>query len=212
MNRLRKVTLVLCAIVSASASHAQAPTTKPAALNIVTVSFTNVVLHTVEAQKAMAQLQTQFAPRQAQLQALNDEVEKLRKQIQSNSENTSEAEREASAEALDRKEKQLQRQTEDFRTDSETESQQVFQRVAAKVYDFLQAYAQHHGYSAVIERGSDASPVVWYVDSNIDITDQLTKDYDAHSASGSLHTPAGSPVRSEPKPKKSLPETPSPRQ
>jgi outer membrane protein len=77
--------------------------------------------------------------------------------------------------------KQLQRQTEDLRQDSQAESQQVFQRVAQKVFEFLQTYAQQRGYSAVIERGSDTSPVVWYVADSLDITDQLIKAYDAQS-------------------------------
>ena len=100
--------------------------------------------------------------------------------------------------SLESKEKQLQRQAEDFKNDSESESQQVFQRVAQKVYAFLQAYAQQHGYSAVIERGSDAAPVVWFAAADMDITDQLVKAYNAQSP-GSAAKPA-------------LPDTPLPHQ
>jgi outer membrane protein len=174
------------------------------------VSFSDVVLHTTEAQKALAALQAQFAPRQAQLQALNSEVEALQKQIQSANDKSSDTERAASAESLDRKEKQLQRQADDFRTDSQTESQQVFQLVALKVFTFLQTYAQQHGYSAVIERGTDASPVVWYAASNMDITEQVTKAYDAQSGTTTPQTPSGSGAQSEARPRESLPDGPSP--
>jgi len=104
--------------------------------------------------------------------------------------------------ALENKEKQLQRQAEDFKNDSQSESQEVFQRVAQKVYAFLQAYSQQHGYSAVIERGSDAAPVVWYTASNMDITEQLVKAYDAQSGSSPT---SGSSA----KPQKSLPDAPA---
>ena len=79
--------------------------------------------------------------------------------------------------------------------------QQVFQTVAQKLYAFLQAYAQQHGHSAVIGRGSDAAPVVWYAAGNLDITDQLVKAYNAQASAASLGSPA--------KPAKNLPETPS---
>jgi len=55
--------------------------------------------------------------------------------------------------------------------------------VAQKVYAFLQAYAQQHSYAVVVERGSDAAPVVWYAAANLDITADLIKAYNAQSGS-----------------------------
>ena len=197
-------------LVSKPAIIAEATPSQPTTQNIVTVSFNTAVLQTTEAQKELGALQAKFAPRQAQLQALNDEVEALRKQVADNKLGDTEmANRERS---LDSKEKQLQRQAEDFKNDSQSESQQVFQRAAQKFYAFLQAYAQQHGYSAVIERGSDAAPVVWYAAGNMDITEQLVKAYNAQSPAVSSG-PAGSPNHgSSAKPVQTLPEGPSPHQ
>jgi outer membrane protein len=181
MNQLMKFAILLYTVVSATAALAQANGGRPAVQNIVMVSFNDVVLRTTEAQKALSNLQTQYAPRQSQLQTLNGEVEALRKKLDNAGEKATDGERATDAATLDRKEKQLQRQAEDLRQDSQSESQQVFQRVAQKVYAFLQTYAQQKGYSAVIERGSDASPVVWYAADNLDVTDQLIKAYDAQS-------------------------------
>jgi outer membrane protein len=210
MNQLCKVTLVLCGALLTRASHSQAPAGKPATQNIVTVSFNDVVLHTAEAQKAFSALQAQFAPRQAQLQALNDEVEALRKKIEGANAKASDTENATSAVTLDRKEKQLQRQDDDFRQDSQTESQQVFQRVAQKVFTFLQTYAQQYGYSAVIERGTVASPVVWYVAKNMDITEQVIKAYDAQSGAVTPQTPMKPSGPGATKVLESLPDSPSP--
>ena len=210
MNQLSKSAFVLSGMLLACASHAQTPVGKPVTQNIVTVSFNDVVLHTVEAQKALSALQAQFAPRQEKLQALNDEVEALRQKIQGTNGKTSDAERATSAATLDRKEKQLQRQADDFRQDSQTESQQIFQQVAQKVFTFLQTYAQRRGYSAIIERGTDASPIVWYVADNMDITEQVIKAYDAQSGAVTPQTSTkpsrpGATERPE-----SLPDIPTP--
>jgi outer membrane protein len=198
MNRLTVVLFLSSVSSLAIACQAQAPLSQ----NIVTVSFNAAVIQTAEAQRELGALETRFAPRQAQLKALNDEAEALRKQISNANDKLTDAERETRDQTLDKKEKQLQRQAEDFRNDTQSESQQVFQTVAQKLYAFLQTYAQQHGYSAVIERGSDAAPVVWYAAGNLDITEQLVKAYNAQGSTASPGSAA--------KPAKNLPETPSP--
>jgi outer membrane protein len=208
MNHLRIAALVLCVATLPSAATAQAPPDKLVTQYVVVLNFNEAVLRTSEAQKALTALQAQFTPRQSQLQALNDEVETLRKQMESTNDKVSESERATRVQTLDKKEKQLQRQVEDFKTDSQTESQQVFQRVAQKVFSFLQTYAPQHGYSAVIERGSDASPVVWYAASNMDITGQLIKAYDGQSGATSQQSPAGPTNRELAKPPVPLPDNP----
>jgi outer membrane protein len=202
MRRWSAVLLLLSLSTLVIPSHGQSATSQPAIPNIVTLSFNAAVLQTAEAQKEMGALQTRFSPRQTQLKALNDEVEALRKQISNTGDKLSDTEMATRERAIENKEKQLQRQAEDFKNDSQSESQEVYQRVAQKVYAFLQAYSQQHGYSAVIERGSDAAPVVWYAASNMDITEQLVKAYDAQSGS----TPTSG---SSAKPQKSLPDAPA---
>ncbi len=210
MTRWRIFLLLLCVPGVTSVARAQASPSQVKPQNIVTVSFNAAVLQTAEAQESLSALQARFAPKQKQLQVLNDEVESLRKQLADTSSNLSDAERATRARLLESKEKELQREAEDFKSDSQSESEQVFQRVAQKVYAFLQTFSQQHGYSAVIERGSDAYPVVWYAASNMDITDELIKAYNAQ-AEGASSAPANPPAHSvSPKSSKPLPDSPSP--
>lgn len=198
MNRFGAAALLLCAGIVAGA----VPAKLLAEENIVTVSFNTAVVQTAEAQKQLGALQTKLAPRQAQLKALNDEVQGLQKQLNDSDQKLSDAERAAREQTLETKERQLQRQADDFRTDSQNESQDMLQAVSQKLYAFLQKYAQQHSYSAVIERGSDTSPVVWYAANNLDITEQLVKAYNEQSSAG------GS--ASVTRPATRLPDTPSP--
>src|SRR5271155_285677 len=213
MNKVsvgRGLLVLTCLLLPGMAGFPQAQPTsavQPATKTFVTVSFNAVVLQTAEAQRDLGALQTKFAPRQAQLQALNSEVDSLRKQLTDPATKLTDAERALRTQSLDSKEKQLQREAEDFRSDSEGESQQVYQRIAQKVYAFLQTYAQQHGYSAVIERGSDTAPIVWYAAANMDITDQLIKAYNAQAGAATSATPSyGDPAKSSPP----LPESPTP--
>ncbi len=198
----------LCVAALSSFAHSQ---TQTASQNFATVNFNAVVLQTAEAQRDLAALQSRFAPRQAQLQALNDQVDALRKQLADPAGKLSEAERAARTQSLESKDKQLQREAEDFRSDSQNESQQVFQRIAQKVYAFLQTYSQQHSYSAVIERGSDASPVVWYAADNVDITVQLIKAYNAQAGAATSRTPNNPNSTESPKLPQPLPESPTPK-
>jgi outer membrane protein len=210
MTRWKMFLALLCVSGVTSVGHAQASPSQAKLQNIVTVSFNAAVLQTAEAQKSLSVLQTRFAPKQKQLQILNDEVESLRKQLTDTSSKLSDSERATRAQSLESKEKQLQREAEDFKSDSQNESEQVFQRVAQKVYAFLQAFSQQHGYSAVIERGSDANPVVWYAASNLDITEELIKAYNAQ-ADGASSTPANEPAHGgSPKLAPPLPDNPAP--
>jgi outer membrane protein len=189
VKRSLAIRVLLSVTMIATISQAQVASNPSATQHIVTLSFNAAVLQSAEAQKELGALQTKLAPRQARLQTLNNEVEALRKQLTDAGDKLSDTERETRERSLETKEKELQRQAEDFRNDSQSESQQVFQKVAQKVYGFLQTYSQQHGYSAVIERGSDSAPVVWYTAGNLDITDELIKAYNAQSPAGTAGLP-----------------------
>ena len=166
---------------------------------IATISFNTAVLQTAEAQRDLGALEKKFAPRQTALKSLNDEIELLRKQLSLTPDKLTETERQLRAASLDRKEKQLQREEEDFRNDSQTEAQQVFQRVAQKVYSVLQDYARQHRYTAVIERGSETAPTVWYTAANVDITGDVIKSYDTQPTPRSSDLPSAPAGSKSPK-------------
>jgi len=169
------------------------------AQRIATIAFNGAVMQTAEARRDFGALQSRFAPRQSQMQALNTEVETLRKQLANTANALSDQERESREQALSVKEKDLQRQAEDYRNDTESASQQAFQKVAQKFYSFVQTYAKGRGFTMVIERGTDAAPVVWYAVDNADITTDAVKAYDAQAALAAPHI-SQTPVPSTPTP------------
>jgi outer membrane protein len=187
MKRSGPGALIVGFLYTLSALYAQNPTSVPtapapsSAPRIVTLNFNAAVLGTAEAQRSLGALQKKYSPREQQLQKLNDDIEASKKTLNDSGTKLTEAEKSQRLQELGTKEKQLQREAEDFKNDSQTESQQVFQQVAQKVFSFLQEFSQQHGYAAVLERGTDTAPIVWYAASNVDITDQIIKSYDAKS-------------------------------
>ena len=177
MQRSRTLVSLCVFLVTDVISFAQSPTSLSTPV-YVTVAFNAAVLQTAEAQHAFSELQAKFAPRQTHLRQLNAQVESFKKQINDNAASLSDADKSAKLHALDAEERQLQREADDFKGDTDSASQQAFQSVAQKFYAFLQDYAKQHAYTLVIDRGSDAAPVVWYASVNADITAELIKAYD----------------------------------
>ena len=69
-------------ISATAAAQAPAAPSQQTPEKIVTVNFNAAVLQTAEEQRDLSALQTKLAPRQAALKTLNDQIEALRKQIE----------------------------------------------------------------------------------------------------------------------------------
>ena len=184
--------MVVCAMSAARAQSTNSMPTAPAVStpsNIAVINFNAAVLGTAEAQRSMGALQKKYAPREQELQKLNDDIEATKKSLNDAAARLTDAERNQKLQDLGAKEKQLQREAEDFKNDSQAESQRAFQQVAQKVFSLLQEFSRQHGYAAVVEQGTETAPVVWYTATNVDITDQLIKSYDAKYAVGAASLP-----------------------
>src|ERR1700723_1230838 len=207
--------LVLCLALPMGVleSHVQTKVAQTQMQPIVVVNFNALVLQTNESQRDLSALEAKFAPRQAQLQALNDDIEASRKQLADLGDKLSDQERASRTQLLEAKVKRLQRLAEDFRSDSQTEGQEEFQKVAQEVFSFIEEYARQHGYTFVIDRGPDSAPFVWYAAENVDITTQLLTAYNVKSGLFSPKataapghekdgpgTPAKTPLPSAPRP------------
>lgn len=149
--------------------------------NIAAISFSAAVMQTNEARRDFAALQNKFAPRQKQLEALSSEIDNLRKQFNDLKEQLSDSELNARTQALAAKQKQLERTEEDFRNDSQSDGEQAFRRIEQKMFEFLQVFAHDHGYTMVIDRGTENTPIVMYSTQNADITNEVVSAYNAKS-------------------------------
>ena len=200
-----KLALGMLSIATGAVAQNATLPSGPANPAIVTVDFNGAVLATAEAKRDLGSLQAKFAPRESELQKLNDAIEVAKRQLNDPAAKLSDGERVAKTQDLNNKEKQLAREAEDFRNDSQAESQQVFERIAQKFLGLLHDYSQQHGYAAVIERGTDSAPIVWYAAANIDITKQIARAYDLKFGAGASNLPVKPPEDGAAKPQAQKP-------
>lgn len=206
-------TIVMLASGMVLGAAAQTPATPAAATSAATqpskiavIAFQLAVAQTNEGQRDFADLERKFQPRQDQLKALNTEVDTLTKQLQAQGTTLSEAQRNEKAAAIDAKKKKLDRDAEDARTDFQQQMNDIYQGLASKVYDSMQAYAEQQGFTLILDISEQQSPVL-YATQSTNITKAVIDAYNVKSgvpapppqAAGTV-APAPSAPKPAPKP------------
>lgn len=183
-----------------AATPAAAPAAVPA--KIAVVAFQLAVAQTNEGQRDFADLQKKYAPKEAALKTLSDEVDALTKQLQTQGASMSEAERNNKAKELDDKKKQLDRDSEDARNDFQQDMQDMYNGLASKVYDVMQSYAEQQGFTLILDISQQQTPVL-FAANGTNITKAVIDAYNVKSG-----VPAPPPSAAAPKPAAPRPAAP----
>jgi outer membrane protein len=172
-----------------------APTAYPA--KIALIAFEQAVISTNEGQKTLAETQKKYAPQKAKIEALAAEVDTLKKQLQSGSEE----QRAAKLKEIDAKDKQLQSESEDASNAYNAEVQEALSKVMQKVNVVVQDYVKKNGYTLLLDVGGQQSPVMWTAtEPNSDITQAIIE---AYNASSGIAAPPPAPATTHPRPSSS---------
>jgi len=192
---------------------AQAPAAQPAAApaapagpaKIAVIAFQLAVAQTNEGQRDFADLQKKYAPKEASLKSLSDEVDALNKSLQDPSANLTDVERANRSKSADEKKKQLDRETEDLRNDGQQDMQDLYTSLASKVYDVMQSYAEQQGFTLILDISQQQSPVL-YASGGTNITKQVI---DAYNVKSGVPAPPAQPATEAPKPRGLTPHSPN---
>lgn len=172
------------------APGAPAAATPAGPAKIAVIAFQVAVAQTNEGQRAFAELQKKYQPKQTQLKALSDEVDNLTKQLQTQGDKLSDVERGARAKTIDDKKKQLQRDAEDAQNDMSNDMNELYNSLAQKVYDVLNEYSKQHGYTLVLDFSQQQSPVL-YASDPTNITKAIIDAYNVKSGVPAPAQPTG---------------------
>jgi outer membrane protein len=195
MKRSLAIAITLASGIVLSAA-AQTPPAPAGPAKIAVIAFQVAVGQTNEGLRNFADLQKKYAPKEEQLKALNDEIDNLTKQLQTQGSALSDVERAKRATAIDEKKKKLDRDAEDARNDFQQEMQDMYNGLASKVYDVLSSYAQQQGYTLVLDVAQQQTPVLYATDST-----NITKAViDAYNLKSGVPAPPAQPAAAAPKP------------
>lgn len=168
---------------AAPAAPASVAVTPTGTTKVAVVNFEAAVFQTNEGKRSIADIQKKFEPKREQLKTESDEVNTLKKQLQTAGDKLSDSERQSRTQAIDAKEKTLQRDGEDASQDYQQQMQQAYQQLAEKVFGVLQSYASENGFGVVLDSSasSQAPPAVLWHKQSTDITKAVIDAYNTKS-------------------------------
>src|SRR5467141_5176810 len=175
----------------ASALHAQSAAPGSAAVGkLGVINVRQAIASTAEGKQAGAELQSQFAPRQNELEGLNKQINDLRQRIDCGTGKLSpEALARLQREGED-KARQIQRKQDEYQEDVNAAQAEVFDRIGRKMIDVLDRYARENGYVVVLDTSAQNTPIL-FASTNIDVTQDIIRLYDqAYPVKAGATTPA----------------------
>jgi len=202
-NVIRMAALSIACLLGTAAVRAQGTLAAGSAggAKVAVINIRLAIASTAEGKQASAELQSQFAPRQNELENINKQINDLRQKLAAGTVTLSDEEKQRLQVQGQRLAAQLDRKNSELNEDAQAAQGDVVDRIGRKMMDVLDRYARENGYSAVFDSSSQNSPIL-YVSSNIDVTQEIIKLYDQaypiKAAAGT--TPATKPAATTPKP------------
>jgi Skp family chaperone for outer membrane proteins len=195
-----------------AAASAPAPNV-PVSAKIGIIDFQRAVVATNEGQREFEALAKKFDPKQNELKSKNDEVEKLKQQLQTQGDKLNDEARANLVRSIDTKQKALQRELEDAQSEAQRDQNETFGKVAAKVYKTLEKYAATNGFTLILNyTEGEQNQLLWAVP-QVNITKEIVDAYNRESgvappAGGGAVKPATAPRPTAPsKPPTTAPAT-----
>jgi outer membrane protein len=202
----------------ASAAPATSAVTGPGT-KIGTISMEQAIFATNEGRRDFEALSKKLEPKQNELKGANDEIESLKKQLNTQGDKLNEDARANLVKQIESKQKSLDRQLQDAREDAQNQQNEIAQRILQKLGPVLIKYATDNGFGMIVDTSQPwpQSPVVWWGES-VDVTKPVVDVYNAQSGVAPPPTtgaakpapaakPAGTAVKPTPPPVKQ-PEPP----
>lgn len=154
------------------------------------INVRQAIVTTAEGKQASAELQSQFASRQNELENMNKQINDLRQRLSAGNATLSDDEKARLTRQGETLARQLQRKQDEYQEDVNAAQSEVIDRIGRKMLDVLDRYARENGYSAVLDTSQQNTPIL-YASSQIDVTQEIVKLYDqAYPIKGAAAAPA----------------------
>jgi outer membrane protein len=176
----------------------------PAKIGVVSIQ--NAIVGTSDGQRDLQVLEKKFGPKKSELKSLGDEIDTLKKQLETQGPKLNDETRSSLARQVDSKQKALSRAQEDAQNDYAEQQNEIVQRILQKLLPIIETYAKDNGLSFVMDGSKPWPewPIVW-ASSSVDITKSVVDIYNSQSAG---LEPRSSGVGRQARPEKAPQNTP----
>jgi len=188
---------VLLSVPTVRAQASGATAAAPVKVGVINVQV--AITSTSEGKQAAAEMQSQFAPRQAELDNMRKQIEDLQTRLRTNANTLSDDEKARLAGEGDRLTRLYQRKQQESQDDFNEAQREIVDRIGRKMIEILDKYSRDSGYAIIFDTSSQNTPVI-YAANQIDVTQDIIRLYDqAYPVKNASAKPAASKPAS-PKP------------
>ena len=174
---IRMSALAAACLLSTAAAWAQDKGASPAVGGKVgVINVRQAIISTAEGKLASAELQSQFASRQTELENLNKQISDIRQRLQASGVLSPEEQQRLQAQGQ-RLTTQLDRKQNEYQEDLNAAQGEVIDRIGRKMMDVLERYCRENSYLAVFNSAPENSPIL-YSSPTIDVTQDIIRLYD----------------------------------
>src|SRR5216110_4122824 len=176
----RTAALAAACIFSIAAAWAQAPAAagSSASGKVGVINIRQSIVTTAEGKLASAELQSQFASRQNEIENLNKQISDLQQRLQAGANKLSQEEEARLRQQGQRLAQRLDRMNTEYQEDVNAAQADVIDRIGRKMVDVLDRYARENGYSVVLDSSTQSTPIL-YASTQIDVTQEIIRLYDS---------------------------------
>ena len=167
-----------------------------------TINITEAIYASNEGQRDFEALSKKLEPKQTELKGLNDEVESLKKQLNTQGDKLNEDSRATLVKQIEQKQKSLERSVQDARDDAQNQQNEIAQRILQKMAPVIVKFAGDRGFGVIIDTSNPwpQGPVLW-ANASVDITRAIVDAYNVQSgvpapAKPAAAKPAGTGAKS----------------
>src|SRR6202162_129024 len=176
--------LALLCVAPVSSVRAQAGAAAAAPAKIAVMNVRNAIVATAEGKQAQALLQSQFAPKQNELQGLQKQIEDLQQKLTAGARTLSADEQAKMQRDGEMLQHRLQRGTDDLNEELQAAQGDLVDGIGRKMLEVLDRYSRENGYAVVLDTSAQGSTVV-YGSAQSDITPEIVPlSHPAHPIKG----------------------------
>jgi outer membrane protein len=185
------------AALPAAPSSASDPVTVPGATGtkIGTINVEGAIFASNEGQRDFDVLSKKLEPRQTELKGKNDEIEGLKKQLNTQGDKLNDESKNSLTKQIETKQKALERDAQDAQEDARNQENEIAQRILAKMAPMIVDYAKNNGFALIIDASANNQwpngPVLWNSGA-LDITKPVVDAYNLKSGVPAPAKPAAS--------------------
>lgn len=205
--------------VFAQTSNAAGPDAPSAALPAATgskigaINIETAIFASNEGQRDFEALNKKLEPKQNELKGLNDELDGLKKQLNTQGDKMNDDARGKLVKQIEQKQKSLDRSVQDARDDAQAQQQEIANRILQKMAPIIVKYAGDNGFGLILDTSNQwpQGPVLW-AGPSVDITKPIVDAYNLQSGVAAPPASAQRPASPRPAaPTAPKPTTPAPK-